>query len=679
MRTKITLLLVFLNVALFFYIFTVDRPWDTDARALQARRRVLGPEAANIQHLVISQGDATTVTLRRENDDWLISTPFEWPANPHAVNRIINELQFLEHRTSFAVEELETGGQTLADYGLETPAMTVTFGNSNSLIDDAENVTLAIGKSTEIENNLYVLSPDGSRIHVVGQSLAESLAIDLADLRAETCFTIPVFEVRSLNLGNVGAANARVRLRLEGNRWSFEAPIVARAAYAETKRTLDTLIALRTTSFAGAASTNPNLLNEANLNQPFLRVTLEGNSRRETLLIGSLLGDAAVSAPPIDANAPPATVPDQVFYGKMETRDALFTVALPASLVDNLREAQVALRDRHILDLEGRGVTAVSLSDNEGHEITLQRLEGAATAGAGGEESNNWQLIRRAEDGSLITEVADPDRTRRLLTDLEALKAERFERDVPTDEELERWGLTQPTRTVVLSFDPALAATTSPTQSTLLLGVGEARDNFFAKITNQTFVYRIPPEALTQTRVDPLHYRARLLRELPPTTTITGIALHDLQAPDGEPIYQHALAEGETWESVLAQESDARSAALTTLGAQLRTLRADRFVAASFSETSTVLGERRPWRYRLDATLSVPAGTENQTTESVLYVAERDGGNVQLVGSSEFGVVFHPQQAFIDALWALTYAERDPGPTQLAPAAETTTASPTAP
>ena len=43
MRTKVTLVLVFLNVALFFFIFKFERNWRTERASLEARRRVLGP------------------------------------------------------------------------------------------------------------------------------------------------------------------------------------------------------------------------------------------------------------------------------------------------------------------------------------------------------------------------------------------------------------------------------------------------------------------------------------------------------------------------------------------------------------------------------------------------------------------------------------------------------------
>ena len=49
MRSKVTLVLLFLNVALFFFIFYFERDWRIERASLEARRRVLGPEASDIR------------------------------------------------------------------------------------------------------------------------------------------------------------------------------------------------------------------------------------------------------------------------------------------------------------------------------------------------------------------------------------------------------------------------------------------------------------------------------------------------------------------------------------------------------------------------------------------------------------------------------------------------------
>ena len=112
--------------------------------------------------------------IEKRGESWWLTSPHEWPANPNAVSLIHNELQFLKNVTSFAVTDLAKGGQTLADYGLAEPAYTVEFTAAK------KSFKLLIGDDTKTGNRLYVLSPDGTRVHVVSRSLADSVGLPLA-------------------------------------------------------------------------------------------------------------------------------------------------------------------------------------------------------------------------------------------------------------------------------------------------------------------------------------------------------------------------------------------------------------------------------------------------------------------------------------------------------------------
>lgn len=659
MRTKITLLLLLLNVVLFFFIFGFERQWHTEALAAEARTRVLGPNAANIHTLVIS-GNAleNEVRLEREGDAWSITAPYEWPANPHAVSRIVNELQFLEHDTSFSVANLGTTGLSLADYGLDDPTLSVTFESGTA--PNSTTTTLAIGNRTEIGQRLYVLAPDGSKVHVVPDSLANSLSLDLAQLRANSCFTIPVFEVRSLNLQNDGPANVRVRLRRDGNRWTFESPVVTRASKIATEVVLNDITALRTNDFLGAPSRQPELLALAGVNTPTLRITLEGNNRRETLLLGN---EVAANPPaPSAGDADPPPTPNRAFYGQMEERDAIFTVVLPERLASDLRNAQSELRDRVVLDLNGRIIDAITLTDENGDEVVLQKLETVASATL--ESIGAWQVVRRASDGTLRPQSADAAVvTNELIQTLRELRATSFERDVPTDAELEAWGLTRPTRTITLSFAPGLAGTAAPATTTLLIGTDQTGQRAFTRTNRETFVYGVDPIILERTPVDPLHYQNRLVQELPAGARITGISLYDLEA--SAPLYAGALEGDATWSDVLAGLPPARRNALETLRDELAKLRAQRVVQDTFPDAVWVNGQIRPWRYRIDVALLVSGDEGEQIQTRSFFLAERDGGDRQLVGSPDYEVVFEARPELINAVWNLTYAERDPGPIEL--------------
>ena len=640
MRTKITLVLLFLNVALFFFIFHFERNWRTERASIEAKRRVFGPEAADIRHLEVSSpGSGLNYVLDRKGDTWSLTSPIQWPANPNAVSRIVYELQFLEHETSFSAQDLQKNGQSLADYGLEHPKMTISFSSGDPASTNAASqvVHLEVGDTTKVGSLLYVLSPDRSRIHVVSRTLADSVSVPLEDLRSDSIVTIPSFEARSLGIQSSGPSGIRVRLRREaGSRWAFETPLVARASKIATELAINSLDALQVRSFV--TQNPPNPLPSAS---PLYRIALEGNNRQEILLIGSEVPQSSVTA-------------GKEYYAQLEDKSAVFTVVVPPELASTLSNAQDSLRDRHVLDFDEQSVRSIVLAAPNQTYLTLQRLD----------DSAGWQIVRHSDSSqSLETIPADKAAVGRLLDQLSLLKAEDFKSDAPTAANIEAWGFNQPERRITLSFAGASGRAAASQPVTLEIGLASRNDPFaYARVVGPLSVYSVNPSILAESPVSTLAWRDRLLRQLPTSARITAISL--TQIANSRVVYSRKLGPKETWEGVLAAEPDARRKAVLGILDDLRVLRAKKFVSDGFSETvQNAGGQDRPWMYRLDATISLPGGTGGeQVSSSTLWLLDRTGGSQQFAGSQEFGAVFEIEQPFLDALQALMYGPTDPGP-----------------
>ena len=633
MRSKVTVVLLFLNVVLFYYIFQ----FEGRVTIHENSRRVLGSEAASIEAFTRTSPNTPTLSAEKREETWWLTQPIEWPANPNGIARIINELQFLENDTSFAVADLAKTNQSLADYGLENPALTFTFRSGG------REYPLRLGDRTEVGNRLYVLAPDGSRIHVVSRSLADSLSLGLEQLRTNAIFTIPVFEVRSLAMQTGAPANLRIRLRREGPRWLFETPILARAQKNEVELTINSLNALQARRFLDPREADPT---RTGLATPQLRITLEGNARRETLLIGQTVASAAPTSAPVEV------------YAKIEDKPAVFVTAITPRLLETLRTAQESLRDARILDFEPTAVTALTVTAPDQPELNLQRLD---------QPGEGWQLVVRNNDGQApVTRPADTAVVSDFLERLQLLSATRFLSDAPSAADLENYGFNRPVREITLSLRPG----TNPqgdTRASLILQIGARpgqRGVAYARLTNAPFVYQIPPDLLEDVPVTPLHFRERLLRELPEGTRITAIRLTDLteertllekSAPPDTALTKETIVAGET--------DEARHQTLLTLLENLRSLRAKRFISDAFTiDGATHNATSVPWRYRLDLTLTLTGGSAQSVT-STLYLSDRLGGTTQLAGSEEFNVTFEVTQQMLDAIFALTYApQHDPGP-----------------
>lgn len=681
MRSKVTVVLLFLNVVLFAYIYFYDKPLIDERKTLEARRRVLGPEAATIDALTRKSRGGETVRLEKRPPDssWWLTAPYAWPADRNAIAGVLSALELLEHETSFPVADLAPSGRSLADYGLAEPTYTLVFTSSG------RDYTLQIGDVTTVGNRLYVLSPDGTRIHVVSRSLAESIGLPLDTLRAASIFSVPVFEVRSLTVQtaaqeNLAPANLKVRLRRDAaNRWTFEAPITARASKAAVEVTINTVNALAARNFLEPRETD---LERAGLNSPSLQVTLEGNARRETLLLGGPTGAT------VPREGSPA--PDAEYFAKIEDNPVVFTTVVPKPLLEVLRAAQENLRDPRVVDFDPAAVSGLTLTAPGQPELTLQKLEG----------DQGWQAVVRVVGSAPQTTAADPAVVAGVLQKIAQLSAHearpnapKFLSDAPSATDLENWGFNRPEREITLNLSSGGGLSgKEPLTLTVQIGVspdkpGEA----FARATNAPFVYQVLPDILDDTPVAARHYRLRVIRELPEAARITSLtltalpantvvlALHNETAITPESLARalKAPAEGSPPPAGTAAAapvfSEQAQAVLGSLLKQVRTLRAKSFSPGAFApdQADTPQGPQ-PWKYRLEIVTAFAAGNDPaQNTTTTLFFTDRLGGTTMLAGTADFGgVVFEVTQEMLDALFALTYtARQDPGAP--APAAST--------
>jgi hypothetical protein len=658
MRTKVTLVLVFLNVALFFFIFKFERNWRTEAASLETRRRVLGPEAADIRSITIThRANNTTVALTRQRDTWSLTQPLNWPANPHAARAIASEFELLEHIATFSVADAAKNKQTLADFGLEKPQLTVEFTSGDPIAGDnnPRPVTrLLIGDTTPDNKRLYVLSPDGQRVHVVNRSLLDTLTAPLESLRAGTLLTVRIFEARSLSIqtaageASTGAgAGLRVRIVRDANtqRWRFAAPHTAAGSKTAIELAINDLHRLQAKTFGPTPA--PTILPSS---APAVRVTIESHNRQETLYLGNEV--------PATPGAQPLSRDVVELYAQLEGRDALFTVEVPRQLLGTLRNAQASLREKRILEFDPSSVAAVTLSapvQPNQPPITLQRLEAPAGQNAGSETA--WQVVHRS-DGAQAPQTlpADLASVRELLQRLSLLAAESFKSDAPTVSDLEEWGFNRPLREV------SLTTTGNPTPLVLRIGTDATRRVYYARVGSPTepgsSIYTITPEIVEELALSPSRWRNRAVGEaLPAAARIAGLKLTDLG--EAKVLAEHTIAaNGEV--SPAPRDPQALGVVL----AALRQLRAKEFLPGGFAERVFAAGEDRPWRFSLETTIALPSGTGQEVTRTIpLLLTERLSGSQQFAGARELDAVFALEQPLVDALWALAYGARDPGPT----------------
>jgi len=619
MRFKFTVFLLALNVIAFGLIAYLNHQAKQVEPSTGGLSRQIGRELIDADRIELhGRGIETPRILERKGSTWHLIEPMQWSANYFAINRILNQLQFLEEEASFSVDEIEKTGQSLADYGLENPLLKIVIAEGD------ENISLSIGTLTEIGNNVYFLGPDKREIFVVNRQVIDSLLVDLNDLRAREIFDIPVFEVDALGLqirsGNTAdGSSLKVRLARNNGAWIFEAPLAAEADPALVDNTVNTLTAAKVRRFIETEQADPIV---QGLETPFMQVTIYGNKRRQTLIVGNLDPDSQ--------GAPQ-------YFAKLEDNPAIFTVL--ARPFDALREAQEALRERKFMNFDSSMLSAINISEN-GRKIRLQKLETG---------ENDWQVLESRGGNEIQPYRADPAIMDSLIKDLSNLRAKGFAADAPSTSDIESYGFNNPRRIVTLSFsegDPL----------TLMLAYPEnSKGALYAKTNLADFIFKVERSATL--RMIPLntpYYRNRILDILPAAARISALQLTNLQ--NGEVIIDYALGqENMSWNDLI-EEFDANHAEhIRVLLGAIRKFEVKSYLLDSYAEAYPVDAEKTlPWFFQLSATIQLP-GDETDLTETREYVfTDRLSGTVQVAGSKKYNTIFEIPQSLLDALYELT-------------------------
>lgn len=636
MRIKLTLFLLAANLVVFGLIFYLDSLRTVTPESTLPG--IIGPEIETATSLTISgRLTAGEEEIRRtfvfEDQTWFIETPFRWPANPNGISRMFSSLIFMQPEIRFSVSEIEAAGKSLADYGLDPARIELSFG-----MPDQENIEVKIGAPTEVGNRLYVLSPDGEEILVTSSDLLKALAVDLDSIRDRRIFDIPDFEVRELVMHITATGDLTVRLKKESDKWRFETPIEVEADLELVRNTLQQLTRLEVERFPDNLAPEERI---STIADPRIRITLEGNDRRETLIIG---GNA-----PSSGGAP-------TYYAEREDRTAVVTV--PAAPFDQLLEAQRELRERDFLKLDLKKLTGLEIKRAAVESsLNLKRLE-----------TGSWQVVDNSDDEGPLSIAADSEVVDRLLTNLDRVEALDFVSDVPTQSDLESYGLDEPSWT--LNFQNR-----DGDDRTLLVGarttLPEGRPVSFMKLEDERFVYAVTSDVARLWILDPLFYRDRTLQSLGKSVRIERVKVEKLGESLESLLDESIDPSSETWGTHLESWPVERQGPFWDLIGQFRDFEVAAFLENSFSaEGYESLVEVYPWELKVSLTLALPGDGETfKSLVQTFYFTDRVSGSFQAGGSPDFGSMFQVDPAMMENLYVL-FLERPASPEYEATEAE---------
>lgn len=606
MRLKITLTLLVILLGLLTYIFYID-PWGREYESDDLDRNALASIAVDIDFLRISDASGTLrLSLELQENGWTLTEPYRWPANAYAIERILNQLQFLDTKVTFDAERLGQAGATLAEYGLEPPELTLELGKDDTVYQ------VGIGNATAVGDHLYLLSHDKANIHVVDRSLLDSLSIDLKELRSPRIFESNIFEVESWNIQLREASNLRTRLTKDVDQWVLETPIRARADATEVNTLLGRLLELRSQNII---QPTPIDLSSYGLENPFLRIAVESDQTREALEVGD------------QVNSDDETLR----YAKLESRDTVFELEI--DYVTDLENAQTRLRERRILEIDSEFATSISFESRNRSSFELQKLD----------DSADWEILTTDEEQGIEREEGSTEAVDEALAWMSRIRATAsdfssgFVHDAPTAADLETYGLEVPefsisvTSSRLMNRDEDLEP---PQVETLLFGNSPIEDRSlrYVKLKEKDFVYLVSKDTVDPIPDQTFQYRSRRLFDTPDDARVVSLEIRRLA--DNQPIFQ---------------TNEDNPAAPEALAQELEGLEVKSFLRDSYSANARIAGTRQSWAYSIKVAFAWDSPEGEQRSEHDFFVSELTGGPVLLGGSIERNSIFELRQSLIDA------------------------------
>jgi hypothetical protein len=519
---------------------------------------------ANPARIALAEGPARLL-LEKRPAGWRVLEPFDWPANVWSVQRLIDELRFISPESGFEVAEAIANGASLKDYGLEPARWTVKVtGEAGAAIE----VKVGVQPSTRRH---FLLTEDGRRIVPLPDAMAAALGASAESYRVDRIFEIADFEARAVLVRQkekggevvtslVAEARPRVGRRVQLPEWRFEAPFDAPADPEATARAVAALANLRAAKFSDLAE------EVTGLGAPSARLALEGNARRQVLLIGR-----------------PAPGQPHLLCAKLEDNAAVFLVE-----ARELREWSVpraALADTRPADFDPALVTGFTVSSG-GRFITLHRLDGLG-------EDARWEIPVAPGSTATRRREAEARLVGRFLDGLAKLRASR--RPTAGADGLALPAVREPlpgapTQTVELEFGAerivlGFAADPDNGAGTLLV---HAKGAPLAAVCDVSFLDG------GHQNVEPAAWRRRTVAELPQGARVSGLRL--TSRADGKVLGEARLGPDGNWAGT--GRLDPTSARRLALGlAEVR--------AAAFPGRDVGAGG---WRYELRVTDQAATG-----------------------------------------------------------------------
>lgn len=398
MNPRHTWFLLGTALLLFFFIYFFERHRPSRRNVSQ---RLVELSLNTIRGIEIDAGTNEVVAAAKTNGTWFLTKPL-YPAQQTPIETLITALADLNVSDNVPAREVRREG--MKSFGLEPPRARIVLQSSTN------RVVVELGNKTVLTNAIYAKLAGASEVLLVDASILDKMPASADFWRDRS-----LVQVERLNFDHVqirsGARVVEVEKNPTNRLWHISKPIPARADQERIGGLFRVLKDARVNAFV---SDSPGVdLDRYGLQTPELDlVFLQGTNQVMDIQFG----------------ASPTNLPTQIFARRSVSSNV---VMVDQVLADFLRQPYKNFHDSHLLSLPLEEMDRVEARSVE--SFILQRRN-----------ETNWTIL------SPYNVAADLNTVSNFITNLASLEIVDLVREVPSEADLNAFGLATPAATYAL-------------------------------------------------------------------------------------------------------------------------------------------------------------------------------------------------------------------------------------
>ena len=460
MKTKTTLILLAVVVALGLYIKFYESKRPNTAEARRQAQNVVNFERENLEGIVIQNGD-DKIELKRLEGKWRIEAPFKDQADSGAIESLLANLEDWQKLDTIPAEEIEKDKSRLDEFGLSKAKLRL------KLLGKEAPPEVIFGNDAALEGKIYVRLATTNDVFIAPQSVRNDIAKKPEEFRDKKLTDLTTAQVTRALLKT---AAGEMELEKKADHWEIVKPLRARG---DDQKINDLLAQVTTARIEQFVAEDRGDLQPYGLTEPRGSVTLfsANDTQGQMLQIGGV----------------PEKAKEQI-YVRFAARNAVYT--LPKKIEEILGLKPSDLRDRRLVRLDLNVLDRITIDAAGKGKTVLARKDEA------------WTIASRDNQPANSAEV------KRLLDLLQAEQVTQFVEDVASD--LPKYGLDKPQ--LQLTFSSFASENTAETTAgehpfaTIAFGKTEG-DNVYTRLGDEPFIVAVRSGLLDNIFADPLQWQ----------------------------------------------------------------------------------------------------------------------------------------------------------------------------